>query len=49
MGIRSSSAPANHATTRPDIPLHAQAMLETRMPGSLAQITALKEKGHPVA
>jgi len=42
-------SPATHATTRPDIPLHAQAMLETRQPGGLAQIAALKEKGHPVA
>ena len=42
-------SPATHATTRPDIPLHAQAMLETRMPGGLEQITALKAKGHPVA
>ncbi|MEB3255264.1 MAG: bifunctional aconitate hydratase 2/2-methylisocitrate dehydratase [Synechococcaceae cyanobacterium] len=42
-------SPATHATTRPDIPLHAQAMLETRLPGGLEQITALKQKGHPVA
>jgi aconitate hydratase 2/2-methylisocitrate dehydratase len=42
-------SPATHATTRPDIPLHAQAMLETRQPGGLEQITALKAKGHPVA
>ena len=28
-------SPATHATTRPDIPLHAMAMLETRLPGSL--------------
>ncbi|MBM5803765.1 MAG: aconitate hydratase B, partial [Cyanobacteria bacterium K_DeepCast_35m_m2_155] len=42
-------SPATHATTRPDIPLHAQAMLETRMPGGLEQITQLKTKGHPVA
>jgi aconitate hydratase 2/2-methylisocitrate dehydratase len=42
-------SPATHATTRPDIPLHAQAMLETRMPGGLVQIEALKRKGHPVA
>jgi aconitate hydratase 2/2-methylisocitrate dehydratase len=42
-------SPATHATTRPDIPLHAQAMLETRMPGGLELITQLKEKGHPVA
>jgi len=42
-------SPATHATTRPDIPLHAQAMLETRMPGGLELIAQLKEKGHPVA
>jgi len=42
-------SPATHATTRPDIPLHAMAMLESRMPGGLAQISALKQKGHPVA
>jgi aconitate hydratase 2/2-methylisocitrate dehydratase len=42
-------SPATHATTRPDIPLHAMAMLETRQPGGLEQITALKAKGHPVA
>lgn len=42
-------SPATHATTRPDIPLHANAMLETRLPGSLAVIAELQEKGHPVA
>lgn len=42
-------SPATHATTRPDIPLHALAMLETRLPGSLSAIAALKQKGHPVA
>ncbi len=42
-------SPATHATTRPDIPLHAMAMLETRMPGGLEQIAELKTKGHPVA
>ena len=42
-------SPATHATTRPDIPLHAQAMLETRMPGGLEEIEALKRKGHPLA
>ena len=38
-------SPATHATTRPDIPLHATAMLETRMPGGLATIAELKEIG----
>jgi aconitate hydratase 2/2-methylisocitrate dehydratase len=42
-------SPATHATTRPDIPLHAMAMLETRMPGGLELIAQLKAKGHPVA
>jgi aconitate hydratase 2 / 2-methylisocitrate dehydratase len=42
-------SPATHATTRPDIPLHALAMLETRQPGSLETIAQLKKKGHPVA
>jgi aconitate hydratase 2 / 2-methylisocitrate dehydratase len=42
-------SPATHATTRPDIPLHALAMLETKQPGSLKTIAELKKKGHPVA
>ncbi len=42
-------SPATHATTRPDIPLHALAMLETRMPDGLKKLTLLKEKGHPIA
>ncbi len=42
-------SPATHATTRPDIPLHALAMLETRQPGSLETLAAIKQKGHPVA
>ena len=42
-------SPATHATTRPDIPLHALAMLEAKMPGGLAEIVHLKTKGHPVA
>ncbi|MBE9033516.1 aconitate hydratase B, partial [filamentous cyanobacterium LEGE 11480] len=42
-------SPATHATTRPDIPLHAMAMLETRQPGSLETIAELKQKGHPIA
>ena len=42
-------SPATHATTRPDIPLHALAMLESRMPGGLELIAELKQKGHPVA
>jgi aconitate hydratase 2/2-methylisocitrate dehydratase len=42
-------SPAPHATTRPDIPLHALAMLESKMPDGIATIAKLKEKGHPVA
>ena len=42
-------SPATHATTRPDIPLHALAMLETRDPEGLKTIATLKQKGHPVA
>ena len=42
-------SPATHATTRPDIPLHANAMLETRMPGGLDLISEFKAKGYPVA
>jgi len=42
-------SPAPHATTRPDIPLHATVMLESRMPGALDTIAELKQKGHPVA
>lgn len=42
-------SPATQAMTRPDIPLHALFMLETKQPGSLETIAALKKKGHPVA
>ena len=42
-------SPATHATTRPDIPLHALAMLETRMAGGLELISQLKAKGHTVS
>ncbi|MBE9047659.1 bifunctional aconitate hydratase 2/2-methylisocitrate dehydratase [Pleurocapsales cyanobacterium LEGE 10410] len=42
-------SPAPHATTRPDIPLHALVMLESKMPDGLETIAKLKEKGHPVA
>ncbi len=42
-------SPAPHATTRPDIPLHALVMLESRMPEGLETIAELKKKGHPVA
>ncbi len=42
-------SPAPQATTRPDIPLHATVMLESRMPEALETIAELKEKGYPVA
>lgn len=42
-------SPAQSATTRPDIPLHALVMLELRMPGGIETIAELKKKGHPVA
>ncbi len=42
-------SPATHATTRPDIPLHALAMLESRMSEGIDTIAELKKKGHPVA
>ncbi|MGA1284001.1 MAG: bifunctional aconitate hydratase 2/2-methylisocitrate dehydratase [Prochlorothrix sp.] len=42
-------SPAPHATTRPDIPLHAQVMLESRMDNALGTIADLKAKGHPLA
>ncbi|MEM6449866.1 MAG: bifunctional aconitate hydratase 2/2-methylisocitrate dehydratase [Cyanobacteria bacterium P01_D01_bin.105] len=42
-------SPAPHATTRPDIPLHAQVMLESMMERPLETLADLKKKGHPVA
>ena len=42
-------SPASEAWSRPDIPLHAKAMLINRMPDALSTIEALKSKGHPVA
>ena len=42
-------SPAPHATTRPDIPLHATVMLESTMPDALEVIAKLKQKTHPVA
>lgn len=42
-------SPAKHAPTRPDIPVHALAMGESRFPGSLEKIAQLKEAGAPVA
>ncbi|WP_407275132.1 bifunctional aconitate hydratase 2/2-methylisocitrate dehydratase [Halothiobacillus sp. DCM-1] len=42
-------SPAQDAWSRPDIPLHALAMLQSKMPDGLATIESLKAKGHPVA
>lgn len=42
-------SPAGHATTRPDIPLHARVMGEKRFPGGLETIAKLEEQGCPVA
>lgn len=42
-------SPASEAFTRSDIPLHAKVMLESRLPGSLETMQALKDKGHEVA
>ncbi len=42
-------SPASEAWSRPDIPLHAKAMLMSKMPGALEKITELKNKGYPLA
>ena len=42
-------SPASEAWSRPDIPLHAKAMLVSRMEDGLDVIEKLKEKGNPVA
>jgi aconitate hydratase 2/2-methylisocitrate dehydratase len=42
-------SPATEAWSRPDIPLHAKAMLVTKMPEGLDKIEELKQKGHPLA
>ena len=42
-------SPAQEAWSRPDIPLHANAMLVSKMPDGLATIAKLKEKGLPLA
>jgi aconitate hydratase 2/2-methylisocitrate dehydratase len=42
-------SPASEAWSRPDIPLHAKAMLINKMPDALDTIKNLKEKGHPLA
>jgi aconitate hydratase 2/2-methylisocitrate dehydratase len=42
-------SPASEAWSRPDIPLHAKAMLVAKMPDGLATLEQLKKKGLPVA
>ena len=42
-------SPAGDAFTRSDIPLHAQAMLKNRQPGSLEKIAELKKSGRELA
>ena len=42
-------SPAQEAWSRPDIPLHAKAMLRQRLPNALEFISELKQKGHPIA
>ncbi|MDX1977294.1 MAG: bifunctional aconitate hydratase 2/2-methylisocitrate dehydratase [Pseudanabaenaceae cyanobacterium bins.68] len=41
-------SPAAQAFSRPDIPLHALSMLESRSPGAIATIAELKAQGYPV-
>jgi aconitate hydratase 2/2-methylisocitrate dehydratase len=42
-------SPASEAWSRPDIPLHAKAMLINKMPDAQSKIEELKSKGHPLA
>ncbi len=42
-------SPASEAWSRPDIPLHAKAMLVQRLAGALETIEQLKKKGYPLA
>ena len=42
-------SPAQEAWSRPDIPLHAKAMLVSKMPDGLKLIETLKQKGLPLA
>ncbi|MDH5377559.1 MAG: bifunctional aconitate hydratase 2/2-methylisocitrate dehydratase, partial [Gammaproteobacteria bacterium] len=42
-------SPASEAWSRPDIPLHAKAMLISKMPDGLKKIDELKKKGNPLA
>ncbi len=42
-------SPAKQASTRPDIPLHAQSMGETRFPGGIETIRKFRDEGFRVA
>jgi aconitate hydratase 2 / 2-methylisocitrate dehydratase len=42
-------SPAGHAPTRPDIPLHAQSMGQTRFPGGNEVMRKFREAGYKVA
>lgn len=42
-------SPAKHAWSRPDIPLHALSMGETRFPDGIETIKKFREEGHRVA
>jgi aconitate hydratase 2 / 2-methylisocitrate dehydratase len=42
-------SPAGHAPTRPDIPLHALSMGQTRFPGGNEVMKRFREEGHRVA
>jgi aconitate hydratase 2/2-methylisocitrate dehydratase len=41
-------SPAGHAPTRPDIPMHAQSMGQTRFPGGNETMRKFREEGHKV-
>jgi len=42
-------SPAKHAWSRPDIPLHALSMGETRFPGGIETISQFRQEGYKVA
>ncbi len=42
-------SPASEASSRSDIPLHAQAMLAARLENPLAELEKLRSKGNPIA
>lgn len=42
-------SPASQAFSRPDIPLHALSMLDSKLPGSLDTIQQLKQNGYAIA